>query len=432
MFDAYGVIRTHDLDEMADTLELLCSGRRLGPRPRGGGGIATVHDSGGERALAVDLAADLSLRFASISPGTARRLGAFLDPGLEAGNPLDLWGTGSDTAERFGGSLIALADDPETDAVALCIDLVYEYDGDDSYEKALMGAHRSTDKPVALLSNLHSAIDPSAADRLRDAGIPVLEGTRSGLLALRHMIEWRDARARSAAASHGIDDRRRKRWLTRLASGPLTGAESLALVADYGIPVTAAGRATSGEEAVGHAEAFGLPVVLKTDVPGIAHKSDVGGVVVGLATLDEVVLAYHDLAERLGPEVLVAECAPAGVELALGVVRDPGLGPIVVVGAGGLLVELIGDRSVGLPPLDLPRAHRMLDRLGMRTLLDGIRGDAAADLDAVALAVVSMSVLAAELGDAIEALDVNPVRCGPNGVVALDALVVPAGAQELS
>jgi acyl-CoA synthetase (NDP forming) len=376
------------------------------------------------------MAADLSLRFASISPDTERRLAAFLDAGLEAGNPLDLWGTGAQTAERFGGSLIALADDPETDAVALCVDLVYEYDGDDSYEKALLEALRGTNKPVALLSNLHSAIDPSAADRLRDAGIPVLEGTRSGMLALRHMIQWRDSLARPPAVAHEIDGRRRKRWLTRLAAGPLTGAESLALVADYGIPVTTAARATSGAEAVGHAETFGLPVVLKTDVPGIAHKSDVGGVVVGLATLDDVVLVYHDLAERLGPEVLVAECAPAGVELALGIVRDAGLGPIVVVGAGGLLVELIRDRSVGLPPLDLPQAHRMLDRLGMRALLDGFRGDAAADIDAVAHAVVSVSVLAAELGDGIEALDVNPVRCGPRGVVALDALVVAADAQQ--
>jgi acyl-CoA synthetase (NDP forming) len=122
--------------------------------------------------------------------------------------------------------------------------------------------------------------------------------------------------------------------------------------------------------------------------------------------------------------VLVAECAPEGVELALGIVRDPGLGPIVVVGAGGVLVELIHDRSVGLPPIDLPRARRMLDRLAVRALLAGVRGRPACDVDAAARAVVSVSVLASELGEAIEALDVNPIRCGPDGVVALDALVI--------
>jgi acyl-CoA synthetase (NDP forming) len=424
LFDAHAVIRTRDLDEMADTLELLCAGRRPGPRPSAGGGIATVHDSGGERALAADIASDLSLRYASISAGTEERLAQFLDPGLEAANPLDLWGTGSDTAGRFGGALTALAEDTETDAVALCVDLVFEYDGDDSYEKALLDAHASTKKPLVLLSNLHSAIDPAAADRLRRCGIPVLEGTRSGMLALRHIIERRDAVARPAARPHEIDHRRRQHWSARLAAGPLTGGEALALVADYGISVTASFRATSAQQAVRHAEALGLPVVLKTDVAGIAHKSDVKGVVVGLATLDDVAAAYEDFAKRLGPEVLVAEFVPGGVELALGIVRDPGLGPIVVVGAGGLLVELMQDRSVGLPPVDSPGAHRMLDRLAVRRMLNGVRGGNPCDIDAAARAVMSVSALAAELGDAIEALDVNPLSCGPAGVVALDAFVV--------
>ncbi len=424
LFDAHGVIRTRDLDEMADTLELFCAGRRLGPRPRGGGGIATVHDSGGERALAVNVASDISLRYASISPETEQRLVGLLDPGLEPANPLDLWGSGTDTAERFGNSLIALAEDGETEAVALCVDLVYEYDGDDSYEKALLEAHRSTAKPVALLSNLHCAIDPAAADRLRGAGIPVLEGTRSGMLALRHMVEWRDATERRPPARHEIDDRRKERWLTRLAATSLSGAESLALVAEYGIPVIAAARAKNEEEALEHAEALGFPIVLKTDTEDVAHKSDVGGVVLGLTTLDEVAVAYHKLAERLGPWVLVAEAAPDGVELALGIVNDPGLGPIVVVGAGGLLVELVQDRSVALPPVNLDGAHRMLDRLKVRRLLDGFRGNPAADIDAVARAVVSVSVIATELGEGLAALDVNPIRCGPVGVVALDALAV--------
>jgi acyl-CoA synthetase (NDP forming) len=424
LFDAHAVIRTRDLDEMADTLELFCAGRRPGSRPQGGGGVATVHDSGGERALAADVAADVSLRYASISADTEKRLTDFLDPGLEPANPLDLWGTGSDTAERFGGALTALAEDPETDVVALSVDLVFEYDGDDSYEKALVDARRNTKKPLALLSNLQCAIDPAAADRLRQGGIPVLEGTRSGMLAIRHMIERRDALERPAVRTHEIDNRRKKNWSARLAAGRLTGAESLALIADYGIPVTSAALATSVEEAVRHAERLGLPVVLKTDVAGIAHKSDVRGVVVGLATLDEVANAYEDLAKRLGPEVLVAEYVPDGIELALGIIRDPGLGPIVVVGAGGLLVELMQDRSVCMPPIDSEGAHRMLDRLAVRRVLEGVRGDPPADVDAAARAVISVSVLAAEVGDAIEALDVNPLRCGPGGVIALDALVV--------
>ena len=175
LFDRYGVIRVGDLDEMTDTLELFCSNRRPGPRPANGGGVAAVYDSGGERALAVDLAADLGLRFASISADTEARLTEFLDPGLVPCNPLDLWGTGADTADRFGGALIALAEDPETDAVALSIDLVYEYDDDDSYEKALIEAHAATDatcKPVAMLSNIRCAIDPGRGRTAESSGHP--------------------------------------------------------------------------------------------------------------------------------------------------------------------------------------------------------------------------------------------------------------------
>jgi acyl-CoA synthetase (NDP forming) len=433
LFDRHGVIRVGDLDEMADTLELFCSKRRPGPRPANGGGIATVHDSGGERALAVDLAADLGLRFAAISPETESRLTEFLDGGLAPCNPLDLWSTGADTADRFGGALVALAEDPETDAVALSVDLVYEYDGDDSYEKALIETHAATGKPVVLLSNIRCAIDPAAAARLRAAGIPALEGTRTGMLAMRHLLEWRDAVGRRLPETHRIDEERSRRWLARLEAGALSGTESLALVSDYGIPVTRTALATTRDEALALAAEIGLPVVMKTDVRGIAHKSDVGGVVIGLESTQAVASAYDDMARRLGPEVLLAESAPEGVEIALGVVRDPALGPIIVVGAGGVLVELLGDRGVGLPPIDYPHAARMIEGLGVRALLDGVRGAERSDTDALVRAVVAISVLATELAGGIEALDVNPLRCSPSGVVALDALVVGTqAAQEVT
>jgi hypothetical protein len=119
--------------------------------------------------------------------------------------------------------------------------------------------------------------------------------------------------------------------------------------------------------------------------------------------------------------------ADAGTELALGVIRDPLLGPVVVIGAGGVLVEILADRAVGLPPLDSAAARRLLGRLTVQRVLDGYRGAPAADLDAVVGALKSVSNLALELGEVIEALDINPLRCGPSGAVALDALVVARG-----
>jgi hypothetical protein len=135
--------------------------------------------------------------------------------------------------------------------------------------------------------------------------------------------------------------------------------------------------------------------------------------------------AYGTLAEALGPLVTVARMAPAGVEMALGVVRDPQFGPLVLVAAGGIFVELLHDRRLGMPPLDTSRARSMIDQLKVRPLLDGVRGAPAADTASLAQAVVGLSWLAHDLGDVLEALDVNPVICGPGGCLAVDVLVVP-------
>jgi len=165
-------------------------------------------------------------------------------------------------------------------------------------------------------------------------------------------------------------------------------------------------------------------VVLKTAELGIAHKSDAGGVVLGIRDPAALAAAYAGLASRLGPRVLVCETAGPGTELALGITRDPDLGPLVVLGAGGLLVEFLADRAVALPPVDAPQALRMLGRLRVAGLLAGVRGQPPADTAAVAGAVVAVSAIARELGDELEALDINPLICGPAGAVAVDALAV--------
>ena len=161
------------------------------------------------------------------------------------------------------------------------------------------------------------------------------------------------------------------------------------------------------------AEELGYPVVLKTDEPRIQHKSDVGGVVLGIGDVDQLVSAYADLAARLGPRALVCQSVPTGVELALGIVADPELGPLVVVGAGGVLVELLADRRVALPPVSSALAADLLADLRVRPLLDGVRGARPADLGAVIRAIRGVSELAMELGSQLEALDINPLICGP-------------------
>jgi acyl-CoA synthetase (NDP forming) len=425
LFDAYGVARVATLDELADTCELLAAGRRAFA-----GGLAAIHDSGGERAHLLDLTEQLRVPLAAISEATRQRLEAVLEPGLPAINPLDAWGTGNDANLIFAACIRALLDDPATAALALNLDLTTEPTPDASYTGLAVEAAAATAKPVAVLANLASAVDPAEAATLRAAGVPVLEGTASGLAAFGHLLAHRDFLARPPAAdlapASGPRAGATARWRDRLAdpARPLDEAEALAMLADWGVPVVAAEVATSVETAVAAAGRVGWPVALKTAAPGIAHKAEVDGVRLGLDGPDRLAVAYADLAGRLGPRVLVAAMAAPGVELALGVVADPQFGPLVMVAAGGVLVEVLRDRRFALPPVDHRQARAMLDRLALRPLLDGTRGASPVELDAVTEAIVNLSTLALDLGPRLAALDVNPLVAGPAGCLAVDALVV--------
>ena len=230
--------------------------------------------------------------------------------------------------------------------------------------------------------------------------------------------------AANPAAQAGDEDRRR-RGRALLAAGATGGAPLLDLLREYGIAAARAEPADSAEGALAAAGLIGYPVVLKTDEPAIQHKSDAGGVVLGVGGPAELAAAYADLAARLGPRVLVCETVPSGVELALGIARDPALGPLIVVGAGGVLVEAIADRAVALPPVSEQTARQLLSELRISRLLAGFRGAPPADLDSIVRAITGLSALAVELGGELEALDVNPLICGPAGAVAVDALAIP-------
>jgi acetate---CoA ligase (ADP-forming) len=425
---AYGVHRVSDLAELTDTLELFAIGRRV---PRTGrqepAGVATVHDSGLERAHVADLAEDVGVPFAAISEATKARLAKILDPGLIPANPLDVWGTGSGTQALFARCLTTLADDPSVAAVALAVDLIRELDGDESYPLAVLDAAAQTTKPLVVLGNLASAVDPDLAARLRQHGVPVLEGMRTGLLALRHLLEHARPAPGAAPAAPAAPDgtgSRRDRGAALLAAGVTGGTALLELLGEYGIATAAAREAGDAPGALAAAEVIGYPVVLKTADPAVTHKSDVRGVFLGLAGPEELARAYADLSARLGPRALVAASVPAGPELAVGIARDPDLGPLVVVGAGGVLVEVLADRAVALPPVDERTARQMITGLRAARLLAGVRGAPPADLDAVVRAVTGLSELACELGDELEALDVNPLICGPHGATAVDALAI--------
>jgi acetate---CoA ligase (ADP-forming) len=421
--DAYGAHLVSDIGELLDTVEVFAAGKRARRATVHGSGVAAVLDSGAERALMVDIAAACGVPFAMISADTTEALVAALDPGLVATNPLDVWGTGANTEKLFGDALITLAGDRSVRALALAVDFVEELDGDESYPDALLRVAGATDLPVVGLCHTPSALDPRVARRLRNAGIPVLEGTRSGLRALGHLLAHQP-RVGPVGASP-VDGERRERWLARLAAGVLDGADAFRLLEDYGVRCAAARTADDEQGAVDAAARIGYPVALKTGEP-IVHKTEAGGVVLDVRDEASLRASYCDLAARLGKRVIVAEQIAPGTEVLVGVVRDPALGPIVVVGAGGLLVELVADRVAALPPVGHSAALAMVARTAVYGLLCNPRGASPADLDALAATVAALSSLAVELGEALDAIELNPVVCSASGAVAVDVVVEAA------
>ena len=199
LFEHTGVLRVRGLDELVDTVELLCEGREAAA-----GGLASLHDFGGERTHLIDVAGACGVPLAAISATTSEQLARVLGPGLPPVNPLDAWDTSRTAHDVFTRCLKALHDDPDTAAVAFAVDLVAD-EREDVYPAIALSTAADTTKPFALLCNLRSAIDQDKARALRDAGIPVLEGTETGVRAIGHLLTRRDFKLRrltEVTASH--------------------------------------------------------------------------------------------------------------------------------------------------------------------------------------------------------------------------------------
>jgi acyl-CoA synthetase (NDP forming) len=419
---AHGVHLVDDMDEMVDTLALFASGRRAGP-----GGLGTIHDSGGERSLLIDLAARLGVPLATVTGTTRDRLAAVLDPGLEPENPVDAWGTGRAAHDVCLEAVTALADDPGVAAVVFAVDLTAEENPADSYGLTATRLPAVTGKPVAVLTNVATSVDPTEGGFIADSGVPVLYGTTTGLRAVRHLFDHRDHRSMPPVPAV-VDHPRLPAWTRAVAAG-MDEAAALAMLADFGVPAVKALVATSAHEAREAARLIGHPVAVKTAAPDVAHKSDLGGVRLDLRDDDAVVAAWTELS-RLGERVVVEPMAPSGVELALGVVRDPQFGMVMTVAAGGVLIEMVADVATALPPLDTTRAEALVDRLAISPLLRGGRRAPPVDRRALAEAIVAFSAMVVQLGPVLESMDVNPLIAHPAGCVAVDALILPSGSGE--
>jgi len=422
LFDHYGVRRVESVDELTATCLLLSAPRRYVQ-----GALGAVLDSGGQRGMMVDLASRMGVPIAEISPTTTAKLADVLEYGLDPVNPVDAWGTGRDAGRTFGTCFRALADDPGVGMVALFSDVSI----DDSVTRAFIGnmvdAAPATAKPMMIVLNWSRCFGPKAHVDAIKAGVPILDGVETGLRAMAHAMGYATYRGRTAVAPTPAPDAAVvTRWRARLAAGTtLAEHESLALLADFGVPTVPFRKVGDEKGAVDAAAGLGFPVALKT-AAGIAHKTEAKGVHLGLADAGAVRGAYADLAARLGPDALVMPMAAPGVEMALGVVMDEQFGPLVMIGAGGVLVETLEDRAYLLAGADGARARAAIERLHVRKVLAGVRGRPLADVAALAQAAARLGAMALALGETLAEVDANPIIVTANGALAVDALVVPA------
>lgn len=425
LFRQYGVISVRDTQELAATAMLLSADRRPAA-----GGLAMILDSGGERELMVDLASEHGVPFARISAATSEVLRQQLDPGLEPINPLDAWGTGRDFEQIFETCLHALMSDEDSALGMFVCDLCDELDLHDAYAGVCEAVAQRSRKLLTVMTTFSAWSHRRLALRLTRAGIPVLDGAEASLRAVRHVLAWRDhlARIRHAppptAPEPGMRSDRWRRVLRERRTA-LSEDESYALLADYGISVprhAIADGASALESAAAH---VGYPLVLKTAMPGILHKSDVGGVRLGITDAAGLAAAYADMSARLGPRVLLSEQVSSRVEMACGLLQDPLFGPFVLVGFGGIWIEYLRDSALLMAPVDPELAAQRIGALRMARVLDGVRGAPPCNREALVRLVVQLGVLGCELGDCIREMDLNPVLATPDGAIAVDCLVIP-------
>lgn len=425
LLDHYGAVRADSLDQLLASAHLLAQGRQPTADC-----FAAVTDSGGFRELLIDRAAAIGVPLADFTPATHEALKAVLPHTLEVTNPLDAAGP---MDENYGPTFRQSHDIVSRDANTGVLGIEFYHDDEngarDGHLDGTLGAYRNSDKPVFVYTNLTDLPNERLTDLLDRRGIPVINGVDLALGAVKALFERHALLSRPAPQLPPLPAQEVvETWRARLAAGGTLGEqEGLCLLADFGVAAVEV-RAAHDETAVlAAAAAIGFPLVLKTAMPGIHHKSDVGGVVAGIGDAAALVAAYRDMAARLGPAVVLEPQVARGVEFGLGLRNDPAFGPVVSLGAGGTLVELLDDRVHALAPFDAREAQRQLERLKLRRLLDGVRGAPPADMTALVTAIARFSVLCAALAEEVAEIDVNPLIAGPAGAVAVDALIVAKG-----
>ncbi len=439
-FRRAGMLRVSDLRELFDCAETL---GRVGSPP--GNRLTMLTNGGGIGVLAIDRLVELGGIPAVIPPATREKLDAVLPPNWSGSNPVDIVGD-ADPA-RYAAALEVLLADPGNDAILVMNVQTAISSADDiaATVTELVGKYRKQHprgaKPVLAV---WVGADQNTIELLSGAGIPNYPTEDDAVRGFMYLVKHRELAAELTQVPPAMPkefapdiDTARGIVAAALADGRhwLDPVEIKRLLEAYEIPMVPTFAAADAEQAVAHASAIfaqGNTVVLKIMSRDIIHKSDVGGVVLNLTSPDAVRAATADIiarAKRLRPEARIAGVIvqamvvrPKARELILGLADDPTFGTVIVFGRGGTAVEVINDKALALPPLDLPLARDLIERTRVSRLLRAYRDVPAAKPDAVALVLVKLAQMAADIPE-IRELDINPLLADESGVLAVDARI---------
>lgn len=440
-----GVIRVDSLDDAIETIELvLHAGVPIGRR------VGALTLSGAFRGILLDAAAGSELVFPALAPETEAKLRRHLSTGSSVGNPADGGFSVLTSVEAYLGCIEALCEDAGIDVVLMQAELPREPGMAAHWEERFQGMHAIAERhgKTLVVISVYSRMFTDYTRKLR-AELPhiaFVQEARKSVRALSHLMRWSQnaARARSEPAAAAVNittDDPLLEGLRAEADGlPIGGTlalsepQSKALVRRYGIATPTEIEVATADEALAAAERIGYPVVLKAVSRAFTHKSELGLVELGIADAQALCRAVEAMRARLAAHgmldalegMLVCEQIRGGVELALGLHRDPEMGLVAMLGAGGVFLELTGDVAFLPVPVTREAALAALRRTRVSRLLAGYRGGAAHDAQPIAEAAIALGRIAADLGDRIASLDINPLvsRTDGAGPVALDALVV--------
>jgi acyl-CoA synthetase (NDP forming) len=439
--ETLGVVRVNTLDEMVETIDYFAhAAPPRGPR------LGALTFSGGLKGLMLESATRNGLAFPALAPQTTARLAEVLGVGTSLGNPLDGGFTALSSAESYFRIIDILLSDPSIDALLVQEELPAAPGTNAKIEnlRQVDALAANGSKPIAVVSMVsYGFTDHTRGFRAALENLPVLQEVDKALKAVAAAGRYGALRARrdnapvaepTASQRAAIKQALERRHTTGDGRSLLNEADAKALLRAYGIPTPRELMASGLDGVLRGAQEIGYPLVLKLVAADVQHKSDIGGVVLGIRDDQELRSAYARIAENFArarrgarlEQVLLAQQVLGGVELVLGVQRDPEIGPVLMFGTGGMLLELSRDVSFGAVPLSLWQAQAMLERTSAGALLRGYRGAPPADIESVLAAMMALGRLAHDLGDRIESIDINPLKALPagQGALALDALVV--------